>query len=113
MNRVRHVWHGRAVIYRMRTYLTVPERLGAFNAFFAGDLLPVQIRHGARLVGRWATDDGRVVAIREYDDMARYEEVQAAVRSDPDSASAQRRRGELGELFTSREEVFMTSTLAT
>ena len=95
----------------MRTYHAVAERLDAFNAFFVDHLLPVQIRHGARLVGRWVTGDGRVVAIWEYDDLAHYEQVQAAVRTDPDSTSAQRHRVELGELFTSRTEVFMTSTL--
>jgi hypothetical protein len=52
-----------------------------------------------------------VVAVWEYDDAAHYEHVEAAVRDDPDSASAQRRRVSLGELFTSRVEVFMTSTL--
>jgi hypothetical protein len=104
-------WHDRTVIYRMRTYQAIPDRLAAFNAFFIDYLLPVQIRHGARLVGRWATTDDRVVAVWQYDDMAHYQQVQAAVRDDPDSTSAQRHRVDLGELFTSRTEAFMTSTL--
>jgi NIPSNAP len=94
----------------MRIYHAVSERLDAFNGLFRDHLLPVQLRHGARLVGRWVTTDSRVVAVWEYDDMAHYERVEAAVRSDPDSAAAQRYRAQLGGLFTAREEVFMTST---
>lgn len=44
----------------------VLANLAAFNEFFRDHLLPVQIRHGARLVGRWQTEDNRVVAVREY-----------------------------------------------
>ena len=72
---------------------------------------PVQLRHGARLVGRWETEDDRVVAVWEYDDRESYDRIEAAVRADPDSWRAQeRRRTDLPELFTSMEETFMTST---
>jgi NIPSNAP len=47
----------------MRIYRAVPENLATFHDFFRRYLLPVQLRHGARLVGRWETEDGRVVAI--------------------------------------------------
>ena len=100
------------MIYRMRIYQAVRENLPAFHQFFREHLLPVQLRHGARLVGRWETEDGRVVAIWGYDDRVAYERIEQAVRSDPDSAAAQAHRQTLGQLFTSREEVFMTSTLA-
>jgi hypothetical protein len=42
-----------AVIYRMRTYRAVRENLPVFHDFFRTFLLPVQLRHGARLAGRW------------------------------------------------------------
>jgi len=51
------------VIYRMRIYDAVTENLPAFHQFFRAYLLPVQLRHGARLVDRWETSDSRVVAI--------------------------------------------------
>jgi NIPSNAP protein len=95
------------VIYRMRIYTAVPENLPAFHAYFRDWLLPVQLRHGARLVGRWETDDHRVVAVWEYDSPEAYERVDAAVRSDPDFALAQQHRTTLPPLFTSRDEVFM------
>jgi hypothetical protein len=100
-----------AVFYRMRIYQAVPENLATFRDFFRRYLLPVQLRHGARLVGRWETEDGRVVAIWEYDDPAGYEWIEAAVRADPDSRQAQRLRGSLPPLTTGTEEVFMSSTV--
>jgi hypothetical protein len=99
-----------AVLYRMRVYLAVPASLPAFHEFFREYLLPVQLRHGARLVGRWESEDGRVIAVWEYDDRGTYERIEAAVRADPDSRRAQEyRRTALPELFTSMEETFMTS----
>jgi hypothetical protein len=93
----------------MRIYQAVRENLPLFHEFFRTSLLPVQLRHGARLVGRWETEDGRVVAVWQYDDRASYERIEAAVRADPQSVKAQLHRAELPPLFTSREEVFMTA----
>jgi len=98
------------VIYRIRRYVAVPGQLRAFHDFFNECLLPIQVRHGARLVGRWQTDDHEVIAIWDYDDMGAYERVAAAVRADPDSAAAQRHRRALGPLFTERHETFARST---
>jgi hypothetical protein len=102
---------GASVIYRMRVYETVRSNLPVFHEFFRNYLLPVQLRHGARLVGRWETDDGRVVAIWEYDDRAAYERIEAAVRADPDSVRAQQHRAQLPPLIASRHETFMTPTV--
>jgi NIPSNAP len=99
------------MFYRMRVYQAVTENLPVFHDFFRSHLLPVQLRHGARLVGRWETEDGRVVAIWEYDDRTSYERVEAAVRADPDSRQAQEHRARLPKLMTATEEVFMTSTV--
>jgi hypothetical protein len=99
------------VIYRMRVYDTVRENLPVFHDFFRTHLLPVQLRHGARLVGRWETEDGRVVAVWEYDDRPAYERIESAVRRDPDSRRAQQQRASLPTLITGQEETFMTSTL--
>ena len=98
------------MIYRLRIYETVQENLPAFHEFFRTQLLPVQVRHGARLVGRWEAEDGRVIAIWEYDDRAAYERIDAAVRADPDSQRAQLRRAELPPLITAQQEAFMVAT---
>ena len=100
------------MIYRMRTYDGVKANVAAFNAFFANHLLPVQMRHGARLIGRWRTEDDRIVAVWEYDSRERYEQIQAAVRADPDSAKAQETRKALPTLYRSMQETFMESTVS-
>ena len=82
-----------------------------FHAFFRTHLLPVQLRHGARLVGRWVTEDNRVVAVWEYDDRSAYERIEAAVRADPDSAKARAARARLPPLMTSTDETFMKSAV--
>ena len=98
------------MIYRIRRYAAVAENLPAFHALFHEHLLPVQLRHGARLVGRWETDAQEVVAVWEYDDEAAYQRIDAAVRADPASVRAQEVRRELGPLFTSMQESFARST---
>jgi hypothetical protein len=98
------------VLYRMRIYESVRENLPLFHDFFRSRLLPVQLRHGARLIGRWETEDGRVVAVWEYDDRAAYERIAAAVRADPDSGRARQLRAELPPLITGQDETFMTAT---
>ena len=99
------------MLYRVRRYVAVPEKLAAFHDFFNGYLLPIQVRHGARLVGRWETDDQEVIAVWQYDDRAAYERIDAAVRADPASIEAQERRDTLGPLFTEKHETFARSTV--
>jgi NIPSNAP len=98
------------VIYRIRTYTAVPENIERFHAFFRDFLLPIQLRHGARLIGRWASDD-RIVAVWEYDDIDAYHRIDAAVRADPDSAVARAHADTLGPIYLSRDDQFMHSTL--
>jgi len=52
-----------------------------------------------------------VVAIWEYDDLDAYRRIQAGVAADPDMAVAWSERTRLGELFTAKDETFMTSTV--
>lgn len=100
------------MLYRIRRYRAVPENLPAFHAFFHAYLLPVQLRHGARLVGRWETNEQEVIAIWEYDDEAAYQRIKEGVAADPDAAVAQQVRTTLGPLFTEKHESFATSTLS-
>jgi len=73
----------------MRIYETTEQQADRLTTFFVEKLLPVQLRHGARLVGRWRSDDVRVVALWEYDSIQHYGAVQACVAADPDSIAAQ------------------------
>jgi hypothetical protein len=63
------------------------------------------------LVGRWCTDDSRVVAVWEYDSREAYEEIQAFVDADPDAQRAKEVRTTRPPLFATVKQVFMTSTL--
>ena len=96
----------------MQIYQAVGENLAIFHDYFRIHLLPVEVRHGARLVGRWETDDGRVVAVWEYDDRESYERIQAEVAADPATRWAEELRRELPPFFTERDEVFMRSASA-
>jgi hypothetical protein len=100
------------MLYRIRRYVAVPGKLPAFHEFFNAYLLPVQLRHGARLVGRWETETHEVIAIWEYDDEAAYQRVVDAVAADADAAAAQRVRATLGPLFTEKYESFARSRLS-
>jgi hypothetical protein len=92
-------------------YQAVRENLPVFHDFFRTYLLPVQLRDGARLVGRWETEDSRAVAICAYDDQAACERIEAAVRADPDATKAQQHRAQLPRLMTATD-VLMHSTVA-
>ncbi len=91
----------------MQIYQAVGDNLAIFHDYFRIHLLPVELRHGARLVGRWETEDGRVVAVWEYDDRESYEHIQAEVAADPATRWAEELRRELPPFFTQRDEVFM------
>ena len=67
----------------MRTYQAVTGEPPVFHEFFRTFLLPVQFRHGARLVGRWGTEGGLVAAIWGYDDRAAYERIEATAPPTP------------------------------
>ena len=99
------------MIYRMRTYEGVSENIDAFNAFFLEYLLPSQLKHGARLVGRWHTESDKIVAVWEYASRADYLRIEAAVRQDPLTTRARILRETLPRLYESVEETFMVSTL--
>ncbi|MFA1642073.1 NIPSNAP family protein [Chryseomicrobium imtechense] len=74
------------MFYRRKYYRISTEFLKPFNQLFNTINLPNQLKHGARLVGRWSMplDDGitEVFAIWEYDDYNKYVEIEDAVRSD-------------------------------
>ena len=101
------------MVFRCRQYDVTPGKLDAFNTFFRDRLLPVQLRHGAQLVGRWQSEDGtQILAVWAYRDNASADAISEAVASDADAVDAQRHRhAELEPLFTSTSEFFATSTV--
>lgn len=78
------------MFYRRKSYIVKSEFVEMLNAHFYATNLPNQLKHGARLVGRWmkpnADDTVEVFAIWAYDSYEAYMEIEANVRNDEDHA---------------------------
>ncbi|MGM8216050.1 NIPSNAP family protein [Bacillaceae bacterium W0354] len=74
------------MFYRKKTYQVQPDFVPIFNKHFNKNLLPTQLKYGARLIGRWMTDESEdlveIFAIWEYDSYEDYVEIERQVRSD-------------------------------
>ncbi|GEN46106.1 NIPSNAP family protein [Alkalibacillus haloalkaliphilus] len=74
------------MFYRKKTYQVKSEFVSTFNKHFNQNLLPTQIKHGSRLVGRWMTNDQdglvEIFAIWEYDSYGSYVQIEEEVRGD-------------------------------
>lgn len=74
------------MFYRRKFYIVKSDFVEIFNSHFNKTNLPNQLKHGARLVGRWMkpNDDEttEIFAIWEYDSYEDYEKIEARVRSD-------------------------------
>lgn len=101
------------MIFRLKQYIITQGKTDLFNKFFQGHLLPIQKRHGARLVGRWQNGDGkRITALWSYDSVEHYKLIESRVKTDPDSIKAQEyRQQELAPLFQATSESFLQSTV--
>jgi 8-oxo-dGTP diphosphatase len=99
------------MIFRRKTYKIKPERLQEFNDFFHNYLYPNQIRHGAKLVGRWVNDDKtEIMALWEYDSIEQYESIEAKIRESELHHRAKERRMELGKLYLESDQEFFSPT---
>lgn len=99
-------------VFRGRIYSVDPVRLPAFTEYFLTYLLPIQERHGAKLVGRWSSADGsKVVAVWMYDSADHAHLAQDAVRNDPRSEAARTVREASEPFYLSCEEMMLTSTV--
>jgi hypothetical protein len=74
------------LFYRRKFYIVKNEFVDIFNAHFIETNLPNQIKHGARLVGRWMVPNNEstteIFAIWEYDSYEKYKEIETIVRGD-------------------------------
>ena len=99
------------MIYRRKTYTIHPEKLDEFNNFFHTYLYPNQLKHGAKLVGRWVNEtQNEITATWEYESMDQYEEIEKQIRTSALHQKAKQRREELGNLFLESSQDFLTST---
>lgn len=74
------------MFYRRKYYTVKSDFVEQFNAHFNTTNLPNQLKHGARLIGRWMKDnqDGtfEVFAIWEYDSYEDYLDIETNVEAD-------------------------------
>lgn len=74
------------MFYRRKYYTVRSDFIEEFNKHFNKTNLPNQLKHGARLVGRWMKDNGNntfeIFAIWEYDSYEDYKVIESKVRND-------------------------------
>ncbi|MDM5340601.1 NIPSNAP family protein [Fictibacillus enclensis] len=74
------------MFYRRKFYTVKSDFVEEFNAHFNNTNLPNQLKHGARLVGRWMRDNKdntvEIFAIWEYDSYEKYVEIETNVKND-------------------------------
>lgn len=99
------------MIYRRKTYAIKPERIADFNEFFHEYLYPNQLKHGAKLIGRWVNESqDEITAIWQYDSFDHYEEIESEIRESILHTKAKVRRQDLGDLYLDSKQEFLTST---
>jgi len=99
------------MLFRRKTYKLHPGKRTEFDRFFHTYLYPNQIKHGARLVGRWVNEaEDEVFAIWQYDSMEHYEKIEQEIRSSELHQQAQGIRTSLGALYSESKQDFWTST---
>lgn len=75
--------------FRCDRYVVVDGKADAFTAFFTRHVLPIQEKHGARLIGRWQTEDElEVLTIWAYESRQAAEEADRLVEQDRATAEA-------------------------
>jgi 8-oxo-dGTP diphosphatase len=78
------------MFFRCERYIVAEGKADAFASFFVRQLLPLREKYGARLIGRWQTEDEtEVLTIWAFASREAAEEVDEQVRDDPGSAEAQ------------------------
>lgn len=99
------------MIYRRKTYKITPNKLDEFNDFFHTYLYPNQMKHGAKLIGRWANEAGNeITAIWKYDSFSHYKYIEEQIGSSSLYQKAQEQKKKLGMLYYESKQEFLTST---
>ncbi|WP_409253889.1 NIPSNAP family protein [Bacillus sp. SCS-153A] len=99
------------MIYRVRTYNVIAEKLDLFNEFFEEYLLPNQRKNGSILIGRWVDLAGeKVTAIWQYESLKAYEEIEERIRLTELHKKAQIRKKMIEPLFKDTKQEFWEMT---
>jgi 8-oxo-dGTP diphosphatase len=99
------------MIYLRETYEIERHMYEAFNTFFHTYVLPNQLKHGVKLVGRWVTADKKeITTMWEYPSYEAYEHIEHNVHQDPLHTLAQEERKKLSNLYISQKQDFLEAT---
>ena len=99
------------MFYRREIIKTTPDKIRVFNEFFHHYLLPNQIKNGAKLIGRWITEDQHeIVAIWEYPSYDEYVKIEKRVQKDEWQKLEHTQRLKIGKLNLNSYEDFLSPT---
>ncbi|TGB04012.1 NUDIX domain-containing protein [Halobacillus salinus] len=99
------------MIYQRRVYKIEPEQYEKFTQYFHEFILPSQLGHGARIVGRFTTRNrDEVTSIWEYDSYDHYEAIERKVRQSDLFQRAQKRKEELCPFAVEKQVDFIEAT---
>lgn len=102
---------GLLMFYRRERYLIQSKDVGTFNQFFDEYLLPVQVKNGAKLVGRWINEsEDEFLTIWEYPNYEEFVKIEERIKRDKMYLQMQEQQRKLGRLYTQKVEDILTST---
>lgn len=74
------------MFYRRKFYIVKNDFVEQFNKHFQSTNLPNQLKYGARLIGRWMTENNdnttEIFAVWEYNSYNAYLEIEKNIKSD-------------------------------
>lgn len=99
------------MIYQRRVYKIDPDQYETITQYFHEYILPSQLGHGARIVGRFTTmNRDEITSIWEYDSYEAYQEIEKKVRQSDLYQKAKKREEELCPFAIEKHVDFIEST---
>ncbi|MBY0097294.1 NUDIX domain-containing protein [Mesobacillus maritimus] len=95
--------------HRRETYKILPEKVEEFQQFFEKFLLPVQVKNGAKLVGKWLTESEEIMVIWEYPSPEEYQKILQRVHKDEIMKKMQEQVHRFGKPFLQSFEDDLTA----
>ena len=98
------------MIYNIRTYNCVPRMLNKYIKIFEDYAMPVNNKHGFKLIGYFISDIGpqnQIVHILEYKDLNEFNEMRKKRAADSDWADF---RDRTAGMIADQEDKIMTGT---
>lgn len=102
---------GIRMFYRRETYRVLQEKMNWFNEYFHEFVLPNQVKNGAKLIGRWVTEENdEIVVMWEYPSFEEYLKIEERVLKDEMYKRAMEQLQQLGTLYEDFHQDFLKST---